>query len=83
MALTRPASVIYGFETVGLAILANGVILIAGFSVLALSTFGVTAQMGMMTAIAIALALAFDLLVLPALLLGVPRRAEAIDDGPN
>ena len=59
----------HAFRTVGLALIANSIILIAGFAVLALSTFRVNVEMGILTAMAIAVALAFDLLVLPALLL--------------
>ncbi len=59
----------YAFKTVGLALIANSIILIAGFAFLAQSTFRVNVEMGTLTAMAIAVALAFDLLVLPALLL--------------
>ena len=67
--LSRRDAVIYAFETVGLAILANAIILTTGFAVLAFSTFKVTAEMGLLTAIAIVIALAIDFLLLPALLL--------------
>ena len=59
----------HAFRTVGLALIANSIILVAGFSFLALSTFRVNVEMGVLTAMAITVALAFDLLVLPALLL--------------
>jgi predicted RND superfamily exporter protein len=62
-------AVIYAFETVGAAILANAAILAAGFSVLAFSTFRITGEMGSLTALAIVIALAVDFLLLPALLL--------------
>ncbi|MFQ5937775.1 MAG: RND family transporter, partial [Acidiferrobacterales bacterium] len=65
----RPEAIRYAFRTVGLALIANSIILVAGFVFLALSTFKVNVEMGLMTALAIAVALAFDLLLLPALLL--------------
>jgi predicted RND superfamily exporter protein len=65
----RPEAIRYAFRTVGLALIANSIILVAGFAFLALSTFKVNVEMGLMTALAIAVALAFDLLLLPALLL--------------
>lgn len=67
--LSPSDAVVYAFETVGLAILANAAILAAGFAVLAFSTFRVTAEMGQLTALAIVVALAVDFLLLPALLL--------------
>ncbi len=75
--LSPEEAVIYAFETVGLAILANAAILAAGFCVLAFSTFRVTAEMGRLTAIAIVVALAVDFLLLPALLLmGARQRGK-------
>ena len=54
-------------------------ILTTGFSVLAASTFKVNAEMGLLTAIAIVLALIFDFLFLPALLLLGKRDTETND----
>ncbi len=59
----------YTFQTVGAAIAANAVILSFGFAVLAASTFKVNAEMGLLTALAILIALAVDFLLLPSLLL--------------
>ncbi len=67
--LDRPGAITYAFETVGLAIALNAVILAAGFGVLALSTFKVNAEMGLLTAIAVVVALVVDFLLLPALLM--------------
>lgn len=67
--LTGSRAVNYAFQTVGPAILANTVILVLGFAILAGSTFKITSDMGIMTAMAIGLALVMDLLFLPALLL--------------
>ena len=59
----------YTFRTVGPAILTTTMVLTVGFAVLAASTFKINAEMGLLTAMAIALALVFDLLFLPALLM--------------
>lgn len=58
----------YSFETAGAAMIITSIILIAGFSMLGLSAFAVTWTIGLLSATMIALALAFDLLLLPALL---------------
>ena len=65
----------YAFENAGRALLTTTVILVAGFLVLGLSDFFPTAQMGQLTAAIIALALIFDFLFLPPLLMAVDRRA--------
>ena len=67
--LDRPAAILYTYRTVGLAIIVNSLILSFGFAVLSLSAFRVNAQMGLLTAIAIVIALAVDFFLLPALLL--------------
>ena len=67
--LSRPNAIRYAFNMVGTAIVMTTIILTIGFSVLALSTFMINAQMGLLTAIAIVLALFIDFLLLPALLL--------------
>ncbi len=59
----------YAFHTVGAAIAANAAILAVGFGVLAASTFRINAEMGLLTALAIVIALAVDFLLLPSLLL--------------
>ena len=65
----RPAAIRYAFETVGVAIISTTVILAFGFGVLAFSAFRINAQMGLLTMLTIILALATDLLLLPALLM--------------
>ena len=64
----------YAFQTVGRALYATTVILVAGFLVLGMSSFAPTGQMGQLTALVIALALVCDFLLLPSLLLAVDRR---------
>ncbi len=63
----------YAFSTVGRALTATSVILVIGFAILSTSAFGMNADMGKMTAITIALALAVDFLFLPPLLMAIDR----------
>ncbi len=63
----------YAFSTVGTALWVTSAILVAGFGVLAFSSFKINGDMGMLTAIAIAVALIADFLLLPTLLLTVDR----------
>jgi predicted RND superfamily exporter protein len=67
--LDRAGAVRHAFRTVGGAIVATTVILTAGFLVLALSTFRINFELGLLTAIALMLALLTDFFLLPALLL--------------
>jgi len=67
--LNVEGAVRYAFDTVGAAVAANALILALGFSVLAYSSFKITAEMGLLTALAIVIALLVDLFLLPALLL--------------
>jgi predicted RND superfamily exporter protein len=66
---SKADSIHYAFKMVGSALLANSVILISGFAVLAYSAFKINNQMGLLTALAIAVALIMDFLLLPALLM--------------
>ena len=63
----------YAFHTVGTALLVTTLVLIAGFLVLTLSGFRVNADMGLLTAVTIALALVTDFLLLPPLLMKVDK----------
>ena len=67
--LDPEGAVRYAFTTVGTALWVTTLVLIAGFSVLAFSTFKVNAGMGLLTALAIAFALIADFLFLPPLLM--------------
>lgn len=79
--LSPEDAVRYAFSMVGKAITTTTVILAVGFSVLAASTFKINAEMGLLTALAIVLALAFDFLLLPALLLlGKSKKKELTQD---
>ena len=59
----------YTLHTVGAAMFVNSLILSFGFAVLAMSTFKINAEMGLLTALAVVIALFFDFLLLPAILM--------------
>lgn len=64
----------YAFDTVGAALMVTSLALSAGFAVLGLSDFDVNASMGKMVAMTIMLAVIFDLLFLPALLMKLDKK---------
>ena len=66
--LSTEDAIRYAMHSVGRAIIATSVILIAGFLVLALSSFRLNADLGRLTAITILIGTLFDLFFLPALL---------------
>ncbi len=59
----------YAFNTVGKALWVTTVALVAGFLVLSISGYNMNAHMGLMSALTITIALAFDFLLLPVLIL--------------
>ncbi|MEO0359461.1 MAG: MMPL family transporter [Pseudomonadota bacterium] len=67
----------YAFKTAGAAIFATTVILAAGFSILAFSTFKLNADLGLLTALAVVASMLVNLALLPSLLLLLDRRAPA------
>ncbi len=72
----------YAFNTVGEALLITTVILTAGFMILAQSSFSLNADMGLMTAITICLALFVDFFFLPPLLMWLDKdQHKAIPSG--
>ena len=58
----------YAFTHVGAALLTTTIVLAGGFLILAVSDFAVNASLGIMVALTIVLALVYDFLFLPALL---------------
>ncbi len=72
--LSPPDSVRYAFRSVGKAVWVTSVVLIVGFMVLALSSFKLNSDMGLLTSVVIALALAADLLFLPPLLMKIEEK---------
>ncbi|WNO07514.1 efflux RND transporter permease subunit [Teredinibacter sp. KSP-S5-2] len=67
----------YAFSSVGVAIVVTSIILIAGFSVLAQSSFGMNSGMAKLTSISILVALIADFLLLPVLLLKLDAKEYA------
>ena len=68
-------SIRYSLNTVGKAITINTVILTAGFSILAMSSFKINQESGILTATAVIAALILDFLLLPALLLVLDKKS--------
>ncbi|WP_084722396.1 efflux RND transporter permease subunit [Photobacterium aquae] len=65
----------YAFGTVGRALWITTVVLVAGFSVLGMSSFRLNSDLGQLSALVIMVALIVDFLLLPALLLMFDRKA--------
>lgn len=63
------SAVVAAFAGVGTALLVTTIILVAGFAILAQSSFGLNSAMASLTAIALSMALIADLTLLPALLI--------------
>lgn len=66
-------AIIATFVQVGPALLSTSVVLVCGFLAISLSGFSVSADMGLLTAITMILALCADLLFLPPLLIWIER----------
>jgi predicted RND superfamily exporter protein len=71
--LDATGAVRYAFSTVGTALWVTTIVLIAGFTVLAFSSFKMNAGMGLLTAITIGIALILDFLFLPPLLIKLQK----------
>lgn len=69
----------YAFNTVGTAMWVTTVALVAGFLVLTFSHYRMSSDMGYMSALTIALALAMDFLLLPTLLIKVRKWTDKTD----
>lgn len=68
----------YAFANVGHALVVTTVVLICGFSVLAVSSFRMNSDMGLLTAITIGTALIIDFLLLPALLTVLDKKQHLV-----
>lgn len=79
--LNAEDAVRYAFSTVGIALWVTSVALVAGFLVLATSSFKLNSGMGLLTAIVIALALIVDFLLLPPLLIKLDKWLSKGDIG--
>jgi uncharacterized protein len=74
--LSSEDAVRYSFASVGKALWVTTAVLVAGFGVMATSTFKVNAEMGLLTAVTILMALIIDFLFLPPLLMLLKSRAD-------
>lgn len=68
----------YAFNQVGQALLVTTLVLCCGFAILALSTFRMNGDMGLVTAITIAVALIVDFFLLPPLLMWLDKDDESL-----
>ncbi len=69
--LDSQEAVKYAFNNVGVALWVTSLVLVAGFMILAQSSFELNSGMGLMTSIIIAIALILDFLLLPPLLMTI------------
>lgn len=67
--MSPEAAINYAFNNVGVALLVTTIVLSFGFGLLSFSSFNLNAYMGALTAITVTIALIFDFLILPPLLL--------------
>jgi len=74
--LSSEDAVRYSFASVGKALWVTTAVLVAGFGVMATSTFKVNADMGLLTAVTILIALIIDFLFLPPLLMLLKSRKD-------
>ncbi|MCP4717377.1 MAG: MMPL family transporter [Deltaproteobacteria bacterium] len=74
--LAPPEAVRYSFNTVGTAMLVTTISLVCGFLVLTCSGFKMNSEMGLLSAITIAMALTMDFLFLPTLLMKVDGKNQ-------
>ncbi len=74
--LSSSEAVKYAFNNVGVALWVTSLVLIAGFMILAQSSFELNSGMGLMTSIIICIALILDFLLLPPLLMAIDGRKE-------
>ncbi len=74
--LNAQDAVRYAFSRVGTALLVTTLVLMTGFLVLTQSSFLLNSTMGLMTAMVLAIALALDFLLLPALLMKLEEKSH-------
>ncbi len=74
--LSSEDAVRYSFTSVGKALLVTTMVLVAGFAVMATSSFKVNADMGLLTAVTILIALIVDFFFLPPLLMMLKSRKD-------
>jgi predicted RND superfamily exporter protein len=79
-AMNSQDAVRYAFSSVGRALWVTTLVLVAGFMVLAQSTFKLNGDMGLLTAVTIAVALIVDFLFLPPLLMMLDGKKDLKSD---
>ena len=79
-AMDSQDAVRYAFSSVGRALWITTLVLVAGFMVLAQSTFKLNGDMGLLTAVTIAVALIVDFLFLPPLLMMLDGKKDLKSD---
>jgi uncharacterized protein len=83
----RPVALSNGLRAVLPAVVSTTIVVTAGFAVLGLSPFAFTRNLGVVTAVVMIVCLAADVILLPALLLGIPtnrlvrKAAEGVRSG--
>ena len=76
--LSKEDAIRYSFDNVGVALIVTTVVLALGFGLLSTSDFNLNAMSGTLTAITIVIALIFDFLILPPILMFFDRDDEPI-----
>lgn len=75
--LSPEESIYYAFDNVGAALIVTTIVLTIGFGLLIFSDFGLNSTTGSLTAITVCLALIFDFLILPPILMYFDRQQSA------
>lgn len=81
--LSREDSIRYAFAEVGEALIFTSIIVGIGFAIIAYSSFQVNGQLGLLTSITVIVALVFDFLMLPALLLLGSNKSHTSSSNPK
>lgn len=76
-------SIRYAFAEVGEALIFTSIIVGIGFAIIAYSSFQVNGQLGLLTSITVIVALVFDFLMLPALLLLGSNKSHTSSSNPK
>ena len=76
--LSKEDAIRYSFDNVGVALIVTTAVLALGFGLLSTSDFNLNAMSGTLTAITIVIALIFDFLILPPILMFFDRDDEPI-----
>ena len=71
--LSTEQAIEYAFTHVGSALVVTTVVLVMGFALLSFSSFNLNSMMGKLTAMTIAIALIFDFLILPPILMLIDK----------